>query len=207
MIDLAANASRYFQQGVTLAQDELPPLADAVADGARLVVDALLRGGRVLSCGDGPGAALAQYFTTLLQDQFERQRPALPGIALNADGILLGAIAGRFDFDELFARQVRALGQDGDVLLVIASEDDREPLIAAVQSARDQRMTVIAVTCGEPGRLGRLLAGNDIEIRLSQPVSACARELQLVILHALCELIDTQLLGNEQPMTTKEETP
>lgn len=174
----------------------LPPLAGRMADGAQLIVGSLLEGGKILSCGSGASAALAQYFVTLMLNQFERDRPALPAVALNADSMLLTAVTGSFDFDELFSRQIRGLGQSQDLLLVVSGDDDQESINAAVQSAREQQMKVIALSSGRTGRLAELLGRNDVEIRVTQCTPSRTRELQLVILHSLCELIDQQLLGN-----------
>ncbi|HEB97808.1 MAG TPA: SIS domain-containing protein [Sedimenticola thiotaurini] len=196
MIDLATNAARCIEASARLAAAALPPLAPRVADGARAIVDSLLQGGRILTCGSGSGAALAQYMATLLLNQFQRERPALPAISLNADSTLLSAICGSFDHDELFSRQVRGLGKGGDMLLAICPDDDQEPIVAAVQAAREQQMKVIVLTGGARGRLSGLLGGDDIDIHLSGITPAQARELQLILLHTLCELIDQQLLGS-----------
>ncbi len=196
MIDLSASVDRYFSDSTQLITEALPGLAAPTVASARLIFDALMQGGKILCCGNGGSAALAQYFATLMLNRFERERPALPALALCSDGVLLTGIPASFDFDELFARQVKGLGQGQDLLLAICGDTEAGNIRAAIQSAQEQRMGIIALHGSGTGRLGDLLRDDDIGIEVPRCSPARVQELHLLLLHAICELIDQQLMGS-----------
>jgi len=195
MIDLTASVERYFSDSARLISATLPQLAGPTVNSARLIVAVLMQGGKILCCGNGGGAALADYFASLMLNRFERERPALPALALSANSALLTGIPASFDFDELFARQVKGLGQTQDLLLAICSGEDSENIHAAILSAREQKMGIITLSSGQDSRLSGLLRSDDIEIAVPECSQARIQELHLLVIHALCELIDQQLMG------------
>jgi len=196
MIDLSASVDRYFSDSTRLITETLPGLAAPTVATARRMVDAQMQGRKILCCGNGGSAALAQYFAALMLNRFERERPALPALALCTDGVLLTGIPASFDFDELFARQVKGLGQAQDLLLAICGDAETGNIRAAIQSAQEQQMGIVALYGGGTGRPGDLLQDGDIGIEIPSCSPARVQELHLLILHAICELIDQQLMGS-----------
>ena len=129
-------------------------------------------------------------------NRFDRERPALPALALSSNSALLTGIPSSFDFDELFARQVKGLGQSKDLLLAICNGGDSENIHAAILSAQEQKMGIITLSSGQNSRFSDLLGGDDIEIAVPECSQARTQELHLLVVHALCELIDQQLMGS-----------
>lgn len=196
MIDLTASVDRYFSDSARLITGTLPQLAGPTVSSARLIVATLMQGGKILCCGNGGSAALAEYFAALMLNRFDRERPALPALALSANSALLTGISASFDFDELFARQIKGLGQSKDLLLAICSGGDTENIHAAVLSAQEQKMGIITLNGDRNSRLSGLLRYDDIEIAIPECSQARIQELHLLVIHALCELIDQQLMGS-----------
>jgi len=172
-------------------------LAEPVAEGATLIVNRLLEGGKVLSCGNGGSAANAQHFASEMLNRFERERPGLPAIALAADAATLTSIANDYDFEEVYAKQIRVLGHPGDILLVISTQGDSDNLNAAIEAAHEREMFVIALTGKGGGRTADILRHGDTEIRAPSERSCRSQEVHLLVIHCLLDLIDQQLLGQE----------
>lgn len=167
--------------------ETLPPL---IAQAAELIVNALVNERKILTCGNGCSAAGAQHFSSALINRFERERPSLPAIALTTDSSTITAIANDYSYNEVFARQIRALGQADDVLLAISTSGKSSNIVQAVQAAHDREMTVIALTGKDGGNMARLLHSEDIEIRAPSTVTARIQEVHLLVIHCLCDLID-----------------
>jgi len=174
------------------AADLLPPLLAGAAD---IIVQRLLQGGKVLSCGNGGSAGDAQHFSSEMLNRFEQERPGLPAIALTTDTSTLTSIANDYHFDEIFAKQVRALGHPGDLLLAISTSGDSPNVLAAMEAAHEKDMDVIALTGRDGGELAQRLFDDDIEIRVPSRSTARIQETHLLCIHCLCDLIDCQLLG------------
>lgn len=172
-------------------------LAGPIAEGATLIVNRLLEGGKVLSCGNGGSAANAQHFASEMLNRFERERPGLPAITLTAGGATLTSIANDYDYDEVYAKQVRVLGHAGDILLGISTQGESDNLNAAIEAAHEREMFVLALTGNEGGRTADILRHGDIEIRVPAERSCRTQEVHLLIIHCLLDLIDQQLLGHE----------
>jgi D-sedoheptulose 7-phosphate isomerase len=153
-------------------------------------------GGKVLACGLGGSAAAAQYFVTGFVGRFERERPELPALALNADASLLTGLALGFEPRSVFARQVRALGQAGDLLLVLAAGGSGDVVVEAVAAAHEREMTVIAITGPRAGALGNALKDTDVLVSVPHERLARVQEVQLMTLHCLLDGVDAQLLGD-----------
>lgn len=168
-------------------------LPDAIARAAMTIVQSLLNGNKILSCGNGTCAANAQHFATAMINRFETERPGLPAMALNADSVLLTAIANDRLHDEVYAKQVRAFGQARDILLAISTRGNSRDIIKAVEAAVTRDMTIIALTGYDGGELAGLLGPQDVEIRIPSHRSARIQEMHMLTVNCLCDLIDNTL--------------
>lgn len=184
-----------FAENARLNAEAVGVQAAPIALAAQCIVDSLLGGGKVLCCGNGSCGADAQYFAMQMQHRFERERPGLPAIALNADAALLTGIALDEGFVEIFAKQVGALGHPGDVLLAADVDGQAGNTIAALDAARERQMQIIALTGRDGGELAARLRPTDVEIRA--PAAGLGRILEnhRLVIHCLCDLIDLQLMG------------
>ena len=170
-------------------------LCELIEFASQKIVEALVDDKKVLCCGNGGSAGDAQHFSSEMLNRFERERPALPAIALTTDTSTLTSIANDYHFDEVFAKQIRALGQAGDILLIYTSSGNSGNLLRAAKVAQDKDMTVIALTGKDGGALAQNLKEADIEIRVPSTSTARVQEVHLLITHCLCDLIDHQLFG------------
>lgn len=196
---LEQRIQQQFFESADLHYQAAEGLGRPLADAAQAMVGALTAGARVLAAGWGHGAALAQLFTADLVGRFERERPALAALALGADGVVLGAIAGEAALDAALARQVEALGHPGDVLLLVEASPGQPALQAAARAAQRKDMTVVALAGGEGSALAAALGETDVLIAVAHPRAARVVETQLLALHALADAIDFQLLGEQDP--------
>jgi len=169
--------------------------AEELARAAELLIAALGRGGTVLLCGNGGSAADAQHIAAELTGRFLRERRGLPAIALTTDTSTLTSIANDYAFDQVFAKQLRALGQPGDVLLAISTSGNSANVVAAAAAAHELDMWVVALSGRDGGRLSSMLRSGDVEVRVPSESTARIQEIHLLAIHCLCDLIDTQLLG------------
>ncbi|MBT3047000.1 MAG: phosphoheptose isomerase [gamma proteobacterium symbiont of Ctena orbiculata] len=185
-----------FNQSIQTKIDALPLLTQAIADAAELIFNRLLEGNKVLSCGNGGSAGDAQHFSSEMLNRYERDRPGLPAIALTTDSSTVTSIANDTDFSTIFARQVEALGQPNDLLLAISTSGNSANVNRAVESAHERDMNVVALTGRDGGEMVKLLAAEDVEIRVPSDVTARIQETHLLIIHCLCDLVDHQLLGS-----------
>lgn len=174
------------------AADSLP---DIIAHGASILVQSLLDGHKILSCGNGGSAADAQHFSAELLNRFEAERPGLPAIALNTDTSTITSIANDYSYNEIFAKQVKALGQPGDSLLAISTSGNSRNVIQAIKAAHDRGMRVVALTGRSGGEMAGLLTAEDVEIRVPAESTARIQETHILVIHCLCDLIDYQLFG------------
>ena len=178
----------------TLAAAQLPPV---IVRAAELMVESLLCERKILVCGNGGSAADAQHFSAEMLNRFEVERPGLPAIALTTDTSTLTSIANDYQFIEIFSKQVRALGQPGDVLLAISTSGDSQNVVHAIDAAHDRDLRIVALTGRAGGKMAELIRDTDVEIRVPSWSTARIQEVHIMILHALCDLIDHRLLGVE----------
>ena len=184
-----------FAASVKTKQDALAVIAGPISDAALSITAAVLAGNKILSCGNGGSAADAQHFSSELLNRFERERQPLPAIALTTDSSAITSIANDYDYNLIFAKQIRALGQADDVLLAITTSGSSANIVEAIHAAHDRGMRIVALTGRDGGEAGALIQKNDIEIRVPGNSTARIQEVHLLVLHCLCELIDHQLLG------------
>jgi D-sedoheptulose 7-phosphate isomerase len=194
-MDLRNRVDSLFADSIDTKRRAQEAIAQPLVQAAELVVSRLLAGSKVLACGNGGSAGDAQHFSSEMLNRFEHERPGLPAIALTTDTSTLTSIANDYAFDQVFAKQLRALGQPGDVLLAISTSGNSANVLAAAEAAHELDMWVVALSGRDGGRLGPLLRPGDIEIRVPAESTARIQEVHLLAIHCLCDLIDTQLLG------------
>ncbi|HEX4044436.1 MAG TPA: phosphoheptose isomerase [Gammaproteobacteria bacterium] len=170
-------------------------ILNIVAEASEEMVQALLEGHKIMSCGNGGSACDALRFSSQMVNRFRHERPALPAIALTADIAALTSIANDYHFSDVFAKQVRALGQAGDVLLAITTSGDSINVVNAIKAAHDKDMSVIALTGRDGGKIVEYLREKDIEIRVPADDTARIQETHLLIIHCLCDIIDFRLFS------------
>ena len=184
-----------FNQHLDTVQSNLEALSPVIAKGADLIIDTLLSDGKVLVCGNGGSAADSQHFSSELLNRFEQERPGLPAIALTTDSSTLTSIANDYRYDDIFSKQVRALGQPGDVLLAISTSGNSRNVVRAIEAAKEREMVVVALNGHDGGAMASAIAENDVNICVNGPSTARIQEVHIIIIHCLCDLIDHQLLG------------
>ena len=185
----------HFAESIATKQTAAEQLVESIAAAGRVISDALLDDGKILSCGNGGSAADAQHFSSELLNRFEMERPGLPALALTTDSSTLTSISNDYSYEEVFSKQVRALGKPQDVLLGISTSGNSENVIRAIAAAHERGMKVIALTGRDGGRMAGIFAEGDVEIRVPATRTARIQEVHLLIIHCLCDLIDTTLLG------------
>lgn len=168
----------------------------SLAAAVDLITDSLLAEGQVLACGNGKTNALAQFFCSSLLNRYESDRPALPALNIGADATSFAAICKDNRFNETFSRQVRAFGREADTLLILSDEGNKSSMVQAIQAAHDRGMRVIAMTGREETDIRSLLHPEDVEISLPGLSPGNASEVMLVLLNALCGMIETRLFGD-----------
>ncbi|WP_448245433.1 phosphoheptose isomerase [Thalassotalea agariperforans] len=168
-------------------------LAGPIEKAGMTMVQSLLSGNKILCCGNGGSAGDAQHFSAQLLNRYETERPSLPAIALTSDTSTVTSIANDYSFDEVFSKQIRALGSQGDVLLAISTSGNSANVIKAIEAAVARDMPIVALTGHDGGDIAGLLGENDVEIRVPSQRSARVQEVHLLVLHCLCEIIDTTL--------------
>lgn len=186
-----------FNESIQLKMEASGQLAPLIVASAELMTNCFLNDGKILSCGNGGSAGDAQHFSSEMLNRFEMERPGLPAIALTTDSSTITSIANDYQFADIFSKQVRALGQPGDVLLAISTSGDSHNVVHAIDAAHDRGMHVVALTGREGGQTADLIQDADIEIRVPSWSTARIQEVHLMIIHSICDLIDRRLLGQE----------
>jgi D-sedoheptulose 7-phosphate isomerase len=188
---------QHFRDSAALKLAAMEALAVPIAATVDTMFAALANGNKILACGNGGSAADAQHFAAELIGRFERERPGLPALALTTDASVLTAIANDYAYDQVFAKQVRALGQPGDVLLAITTSGDSANVLAAIEEAHEREMIVIALTGKGGGKVNETLADTDIHLCVPSERTARIQEVHLLTIHCLCDGIDAMLLGDD----------
>jgi D-sedoheptulose 7-phosphate isomerase len=188
---------QHFRDSVAVKLAAMEALAVPIAAAVDTMFAALANGNKILACGNGGSAADAQHFAAELIGRFERERPGLPALALTTDASVLTAVANDYAYDQVFAKQVRALGQPGDVLLAITTSGNSANVIAAIAEAHEREMVVIALTGKGGGQVNEALADTDIHLCVPSERTARIQEVHVLTIHCLCDGIDAMLLGDD----------
>lgn len=196
-MDLIAHVVRQFEESAAAKLAAMELLAAPIAQAIETLTQTLVNNGRILACGNGGSAADAQHFAAELVGRFERERPELAAIALTTDTSAITAIANDYAFEQIFAKQVRALGQPGDVLLAISTSGNSANVIAAIEAAHQRDLRVVALTGKDGGKIGGLLREGDVHLCVPHGRTARIQEVHILVIHCICDGIDCLLLGSE----------
>ncbi|GMV56163.1 MAG: phosphoheptose isomerase [Betaproteobacteria bacterium] len=189
--------ARQFEESIAAKREAATVLVEPISRAVERMVRCLLANGKIMACGNGGSAADSQHFAAELLNRFERERPGLAAIALTTDTSTLTSIANDYDYVQVFAKQVRALGQPGDVLLAISTSGRSANVIEAIQAAHEREIDVVALTGRDGGHIGALLGDADVHVCVPAMRTARIQEVHLLALHCLCDGIDVALLGEE----------
>lgn len=185
----------HFNNSIETKQKARDVLAGPVLEAAQLMVSTLRNGGKILTCGNGGSAGDAQHFSSELLNRYEMERPPLAAVALTTDTGTLTAISNDYSYSEVFSKQLKALGNAGDILLAFSTSGNSGNVIEAMKVAHDKDMRIIAMTGKDGGKMAPLMGDNDIELRVPASVTARIQEVHLVLIHCLCDLIDQFMFG------------
>jgi len=188
----------HFQASAQTKLDAAETLAPVIELAARHMVHCLTQGGKILACGNGGSAADSQHFASEMINRFEQERPGLAALALSTDTSTLTSIANDYAYDQVFARQVKALGQPGDILLAISTSGNSPSVLQAVAAAHARSMHVIALTGRRGGGLAEQMTDNDVFLCVPAESTARIQEVHLLIIHCLCDAVDSVFLGAEE---------
>jgi len=194
-MDLQRRIRGHFEDSARLKQEAAGPLAGPIARAVELITSALAADRKLLVCGNGGSAGDSQHLAAELIGRFERERPELAAIALTTDSSILTAIANDYAFEQVFAKQVRGLGREGDVLVAISTSGNSPSVLAAAQAARERGLAIVALTGRGGGRLGEMLGDGDVHLCVPHDRTARIQEVHLLIIHCLCDGIDVSLMG------------
>ncbi|MCU7836416.1 MAG: phosphoheptose isomerase [gamma proteobacterium symbiont of Taylorina sp.] len=186
---------KIFSDSILVKQKTFENIAQEISLAGDCMVQSLLSDGKIMACGNGGSAADSQHFTSELINRFEAERPALPAIALTTDSSILTSIANDYQYNEVFSRQIHALGRETDVLLAISTSGQSPSIVQAIEAAHERELIVIALTGKDGGIVAQSLSEDDIELRVPAERTARIQETHITIIHALCDLIDHQLFG------------
>ncbi|TAK78443.1 MAG: phosphoheptose isomerase [Gammaproteobacteria bacterium] len=189
-----------FTESIQTKINSADSLLNIIAEASEEIVQALLEGHKILSCGNGGSACDALHFSSEMLNRFKQERPGLPAIALTGDIATLTAIGNDYHFSDIFAKQVRALGHANDLLLAISTSGNSTNIINAIKAAHDKNMRVIALTGHDGGKIVDYLHEKDIEIRVPAHDTARIQETHLLIIHCICDIIDFRLFGHGEVM-------
>ncbi|GMR16996.1 MAG: phosphoheptose isomerase [Gammaproteobacteria bacterium] len=195
MMNAETRVAEHFAESIAAKQAAAAALVADICAGGALLAAALQSDGKILSCGNGGSAGDAQHFSSELLNRFERERPGLAAMALTTDSSTLTSIANDYAYEDIFAKQVRALGRSPDILLAISTSGNSDNVNRAIEAAHERTMKVVALSGRDGGRMAQVLNEDDVEIRVPAERTARIQEVHLLVIHCLCDLIDTSLLG------------
>lgn len=196
-MNLLARISRQFEDSAQTKLAAMEVLAAPIAQAVEAMVASLLAGGKIMACGNGGSAADSQHFAAELLNRFEKERPPLAAVALTTDTSTLTSIANDYAYDQVFAKQVRALGQPNDVLLAISTSGNSPNVVEAIRAAHEREVRVVALTGKGGGAMAPLLNDADVHICVPSDRTSRTQEVHLLTLHCLCDGIDCMLLGED----------
>jgi D-sedoheptulose 7-phosphate isomerase len=196
-MDPVQRVKENFSESIQVKTEAAEILAPVIVAAAEAMTNCILAEHKILSCGNGGSAADAQHFSAEMLNRFEMERPGLPALALTTDSSTITSIANDYQFAEIFSKQIRALGQKGDILLAFSTSGESHNIIHAIDAAHDRDMTIIVLTGREGGQIADMMKDDDFELRVPSWSTARIQEVHIMIIHSLCDLIDRHLLGQE----------
>lgn len=196
---LEQRIEQHFIDSADLKYQSAQVLSKPIVAAVHAILASVTSGGKVLACGNGGSAADAQHFAAEFVGRYERERPELAAIALTTDSSIITAIANDYDFSVIFSKQVRAFGGAGDVLLALSTSGNSANVLAAIEAAHEREMTVVALTGRSGGKIAHALRETDVHICVPHDRTARIQEVHLLVLHCICDGVDTQLLGDQEP--------
>lgn len=191
---IKSNFTESIQTKIAASEVIAAPLEQA----GMLLVQCLLNGQKILACGNGGSAMVSQHFASMLLNRYEAERPSLPAIALTTDSSTITSIANDYHWNDVFSKQVRALGNHGDVLLAISTSGNSKNVVKAIEAAVARDMPIVALTGDDGGDIAGLLGETDVEIRVPSARASRIQEVHLLAIHCLCDLIDSTLFPQEE---------
>lgn len=194
MTTLQERVSAHFAESIRAKQEAEKVLVEPTAQAAELMLQCLMNDGKILACGNGGSAADAQHFAAEMTGRFEKERMELAAVALTTDTSALTAIGNDYGFDHVFSKQVRALGRAGDVLVGISTSGNSTNVIEAIKAAHERDMHVIAMTGRDGGKIAAMLKDTDVLLNVPYPRTARVQENHILLIHAMCDCIDSALL-------------
>jgi len=196
---LEQRIQQHFIDSADLKYQAAQALSQPIGAAVQAMLACVTNGAKVLACGSGSSAAQAQQLAAFCVTGFERERPELAALALVPDAMWMAASTAGAGADlAALARQVRALGQAGDLLLVITVAGDEPAMLEAVQAAHERDMTVIVLSGRTGGRLAAVLRETDVLINVPHDRAARVREVHALVLHCISDGVDAQLLGDQE---------
>jgi D-sedoheptulose 7-phosphate isomerase len=192
---LESRVAAQFAESANLKLSASQPLSAPIARAGALLAEALRKGGKALACGNGGSAADSQHFAAELINRFEMERAPLAALALTTDTSNLTSIANDYAYEQVFAKQIRALGRRGDVLLALSTSGNSANVLEAIRAAHELGVQVIGLTGNGGGKMAALLGADDVHVCVPHKRTARIQEVHLLVLHCLCDVIDYQLFG------------
>ncbi len=185
-----------FNESIALKSESVISLGQKIIDASDVILSSLMESCKVMSCGNGGSAADAQHFSSEMLNRFERERPGLAAIALTTDASTVTSVANDYQFADIFAKQIRALGRPGDVVLAITTSGNSSNIVNAIDAAHEQEARIVLLSGRDGGEAARSLGVGDVELRVASNSTARIQEVHLMIIHCVCDLIDDHLLGH-----------
>jgi phosphoheptose isomerase len=201
MNNIIERIKHHFSESIQTKINSADMILPTVGVACEKIVRCLLDGNKILSCGNGGSACDALHFSGEMLNRFKHERPSLPAIALTADISTITSIANDSNYNEIFSKQIRALGQPGDILLAISTSGNSPNILNAIKAAHDRNVNVIAMTGYDGGKIPGVLQEDDIEIRVPAYETARIQETHLLIIHCMCDIVDYQLFGHGEITT------
>ena len=195
-MSLTQRISFQFNSSIETKSMALAQMLAPIAAAIQAIVDCLRAEGKLMACGNGGSAADSQHFAAELLNRFEREREPLAAIALTTDTSTLTSIANDYSYEEVFSKQVKALGRRGDILLAISTSGNSPNVMEAIRVAHAKGVRVIALTGKKGGKMAAQLAADDIHLCVPSDSTARIQEVHLLTLHCLCDGIDALMLGD-----------
>jgi len=187
---------KIFSDSIAVKEEARSTLAPQIVKAAEVILTSLMDNNKVMSCGNGGSAADAQHFSSEMLNRFERERPGLAAFALTTDASTITSVANDYQFADIFAKQIRALGRPGDVILAFSTSGNSSNIVSAIDAAHEQDARVVLISGRDGGEAAMALNPDDIEVRVASSSTARIQEVHLIITHCICDLVDNHLLGH-----------